>query len=260
MRKFYSKIVDYSKTIMTIFIVLAIVGTILQNFVGVNYDLKAYLPEESKSTVSLDLMTEEFLGGIPNARVMVNDVTVPEALEYKEQLKQCTGVSEVMWLDDAVNIYQPLEMADSEVVETYYKDGAALFTVTVDEDLKIEAVDAMREVIGDENAMTGDAVSTALATTSTVTEVTFVSIFAVLVVLLVLLITTTSWVEPLIVLAGLGVAIMINNGLNLVIVQPFNIILVKTYVESIPKSLQEAAEMDGAGLMKIFTQIILPTC
>lgn len=216
MRKFYSKIVDYSKTIMTIFIVLAIVGAILQNFVGVNYDLKAYLPEESKSTVSLDLMTEEFSGGIPNARVMVNDVTVPEALEYKEQLKQCTGVSEVMWLDDAVNIYQPLEMADSEVVETYYKDGAALFTVTVDEDLKIEAVDAMREVIGDENAMTGDAVSTALAITSTVTEVTFVSIFAVLVVLLVLLITTTSWVEPLIVLAGLGIAIMINNGLNLV--------------------------------------------
>ena len=29
------------------------------------------------------------------------------------------------------------------------------------------------------------------------------------------------------------------------IVQPFNIILVKTYVESLPKSLQEAAELDG---------------
>lgn len=44
-----------------------------------------------------------------------------------------------------------------------------------------------------------------------------------------------------------------------VIVQPFNIILVKTYVESIPKSLQEAAEIDGAGLMTIFGKIILPT-
>ncbi len=44
-----------------------------------------------------------------------------------------------------------------------------------------------------------------------------------------------------------------------VIVQPFNIILVKTYVESIPKSLQEAAEIDGAGLMTIFRKIILPT-
>lgn len=44
------------------------------------------------------------------------------------------------------------------------------------------------------------------------------------------------------------------------IVQPFNIILVKTYIESIPKSLQEAAEVDGAGVLKVFWRIILPTC
>ncbi len=45
-----------------------------------------------------------------------------------------------------------------------------------------------------------------------------------------------------------------------VIVQPFNIILVKTFIESIPKSLQEAAEIDGAGFIRIFYKIILPTC
>ena len=44
------------------------------------------------------------------------------------------------------------------------------------------------------------------------------------------------------------------------IIQPFNIILVKTYVESLPKALQEAAEIDGAGIFKIFYKIILPTC
>lgn len=42
------------------------------------------------------------------------------------------------------------------------------------------------------------------------------------------------------------------------IVQPFNIILVKTYVESLPKSLQEAAELDGAGVIRIFFSIIFP--
>lgn len=42
------------------------------------------------------------------------------------------------------------------------------------------------------------------------------------------------------------------------IVQPFNIILVKTFVESIPASLQEAAEMDGAGTLTIFWKIVLP--
>lgn len=43
------------------------------------------------------------------------------------------------------------------------------------------------------------------------------------------------------------------------IVQPFNIIMVKTYVESIPRSLQEAAEIDGAGVLTVFFKVILPT-
>lgn len=42
------------------------------------------------------------------------------------------------------------------------------------------------------------------------------------------------------------------------IVQPFNIILVKTYMESIPSALQEAAEMDGARILTVFWKIILP--
>jgi multiple sugar transport system permease protein/putative aldouronate transport system permease protein len=44
------------------------------------------------------------------------------------------------------------------------------------------------------------------------------------------------------------------------IVAPFNIILVKTFIESIPRSLQEAAEIDGAGIVTIFWKIILPSC
>ena len=43
-------------------------------------------------------------------------------------------------------------------------------------------------------------------------------------------------------------------------VQPFNIIMAKTYVESIPPALQEAAEIDGAGTMTVFAKVILPTC
>lgn len=42
------------------------------------------------------------------------------------------------------------------------------------------------------------------------------------------------------------------------IVQPFNIILVKTYMESISPALQEAAEIDGASVMKVFMKIMLP--
>lgn len=215
MRKIYMRVVNNPGKIILLFSVLAVICFFLKDFVAVNYDMKDYLPEESHSTVSIDKMHEEFDGGIPNARVMVKNVTVPEALEYKEKLKACEGVEEVMWLDDSVNIYQPLALADQDAVETFYKDDNALFIVTIAENQRIEAVNAIRDVIGEENAMTGDAVSTAIATTGTVSEISKITIFGVLVVFIVLLITTTSWIEPFIVLLGLGVSIMINNGTNL---------------------------------------------
>lgn len=81
-------------------------------FVSVNYDMNDYLPESSPSTVALDLMDEEFDGGVPNARVMVANVTIPEALAYKEQIEAVDGVTDVTWLDDAVSVNEPLEIQD----------------------------------------------------------------------------------------------------------------------------------------------------
>ena len=43
-----------------------------------------------------------------------------------------------------------------------------------------------------------------------------------------------------------------------VAVQPFYIVLCKTFVESIPKELEEAAVIDGAGTLQIFFRIIIP--
>lgn len=43
-----------------------------------------------------------------------------------------------------------------------------------------------------------------------------------------------------------------------VAVNPFYIILCKTFVESVPRELQDAAEIDGAGTMRVFFQIIIP--
>jgi putative aldouronate transport system permease protein len=43
-----------------------------------------------------------------------------------------------------------------------------------------------------------------------------------------------------------------------VVVQPFYIVLCKTFVESTPKELQEAAEIDGAGTLIIFFKVMIP--
>ena len=44
------------------------------------------------------------------------------------------------------------------------------------------------------------------------------------------------------------------------LVAPFNVILAKTYIESLPIELEESAFIDGAGRFKIFMKIIWPLC
>ncbi len=214
--KFYQCILRHPKRILVLFSLAAIIGLFLKPLIAVNYNIVDYLPRESSSTISLDLMKEEFTEGIPNARVMIYQVTVPQALAYKEQLEQCEGVTEVLWLDDAADIYQPLESMDQDVLDSYYKNNHALYTVTIAEDQIIPATEAIRDVIGEDNVMTGDAVSTALATTSTVNEIKLITAFAILFVFLVLILTTASWLEPVLILVGLGIAIAINSGSNLI--------------------------------------------
>ena len=42
------------------------------------------------------------------------------------------------------------------------------------------------------------------------------------------------------------------------VISPFNIILTKTFVESVPKELQEAAKIDGAGVLTTFVRVMIP--
>lgn len=216
MKKFYDGVIKMRVILIILFLIAAGICGYCRQFISVNYDMNSYLPEDAPSTVAMDVMQEEFDGAIPNARVMIKNVSQQEALKYKEKLKAVDGVSSVMWLDDSMPYNMPLSMYSKKLVHTYYKDKNALFTVTIDEDKINSAVPAIRKVIGDDNAMTGSAVSTAVATASTVTEVQKIAIIAVAFLLVVLFITTTSWVEPFVVLSGLGVAILINAGSNLI--------------------------------------------
>ena len=216
MQHFYRATTRHPKTMVALFVLLAAFCALCQPLIAVNYDMNDYLPPETASTVALDAMDAEYDGGVPNARVMVRNVTIPEAMAYKQALEKIDGVTSVVWLDDAASVEQPLETLDQDTVSGYYQDGAALFSVTIAEDQRIEAVDAIRKLIGDDNAMSGSAVSTAVATTSTVSQIRIISIAAVAFVLLVLILTTTSWLEPLVVLGSLGVAILINSGSNLI--------------------------------------------
>ena len=71
------------KPLCCFFIVLAALCALCKPLIAVNYDMNDYLPPDTASTLALDAMNAEYDGGVPNARVMVKNVTIPEALAYK---------------------------------------------------------------------------------------------------------------------------------------------------------------------------------
>ena len=213
---FFAAVVRRRRRVLAIYAAATVLCALLSLFVSVNYDINDYLPPASPSTVAIEVMEDAFGGGIPNVRAMVRDVTVPEALAYKQQIERIEGVTSVTWLDDAAEVTVPLEMQDPATVETYYKDGAALFTITVADDLRAEAVAAIDDLLGEAGALTGSAVSTAAATNSTVVEVAKIAAVAVLYVFFILGLTTASWAEPVLIMLGMAAAILINNGTNLI--------------------------------------------
>ena len=203
--------------IITVFVVLAVICAGLSTLVGVNYNFADYLPDDAPSTKALNIMEEEYSQPIPNMRVVIYDVTIPEALDYKEKIENAEGVKEVTWLDDSIDIYQPLELADQDTIDTWYKNSDALFSVTVssNEDEKAAAVEAIREIIGDNNAMSGTAVTDVLSPVHTSQEIQKIILIALPIIFVILLLTTTSWFEPILFMVTIGVAIMLNRGTNL---------------------------------------------
>ena len=215
MNHYTNFILKHRKLIITAFLIATVICAGLSTMVGVNYQFADYLPDDAPSTTALDTMEEEYDQPIPNMRVVVYDMTIPEALDYKEKISQATGVKEVTWLDDAVDIYQPLKLADTDTIESWYKNNDALFSVTVSSE-ESEKTAAVREIIGEDNAMSGSAVTDVLSPIHTSAEIQKIMLISLPIIFVILLLTTTSWFEPVLFMITIGVAIMLNRGTNLI--------------------------------------------
>ncbi|WP_083547404.1 efflux RND transporter permease subunit [Virgibacillus halodenitrificans] len=200
-----------------------------------------YLPEDAPSTEAMDVMEQEFDGAVPNTCVMINNVSIQEALAYKEQLAAIDGVSDVTWLDDAIDIKTPIEMADEDTVESYYKDSNALFSFSIREGDEVAVTDKIYDLIGeDNNAMAGEALNTATQQTMAFTETMYAAALLIPIIIIILVISTSSWVEPLFFLTAIGVSVLINLGTNIFLGE------ISFVTQSVAPILQLAVSLDYA--------------
>ncbi|WP_421383204.1 efflux RND transporter permease subunit [Bacillus salacetis] len=235
-----SRIIKHKKAVLIAFVLITVLSTAAQFFVSVNYNMVDYLPEDAQSTQAMDIMEEEFTGDVPDTRVMVTGVTIQEALDYKKQIEDIDGVSSVMWLDDMVDLKKPLEIADEETVENYYKDKNALFSISVESGEEVEVTDAVYEIIGEDGAIAGEAINTASSQKMAGSESMYAAMLLVPIIILILVVSTTSWIEPLFFLTAIGVSVLINLGTNIFIGE------VSFVTQSVAPILQLAVSLDYA--------------
>src|SRR5699024_10225931 len=116
-------------------------------------------------------------------------------------------------LHDALPI--SLEVADEDTVETYYKDHNALFTMSIDEGKEVSATEEIYDVIGEDGALTGDALDTAISQEMTGKESFNAAAILIPIVILILVLSTRSWFEPVLFLTAIGISVIINLGTNI---------------------------------------------
>lgn len=208
------------RLILFLFMIGAIIGVFLSGLVDINYKLIDYLPQEAPSTQGLELMQQEFGSRLPNARVMLEDVSIQDALAIKAQLEAIEGVSQVLWLDDVIGLSTltsvPLEFLDPAMIEPYYRNETALISLTIKAGQEKETAAEIYAIIGSTNAADGEAFSAAETQSMSVSEVVNAMMILVPLIIVILLLSTMSWIEPLFFLLSIGLAILLNMGTNVI--------------------------------------------
>lgn len=210
--------VRHTKTIITVFVLLTVICSVMALGVQINLDNTDYLPASSNAKQAVTQLTSDF-GMRGSAVLMIHELDPVKVMTLKKALLEIPQVQEVVWLDGMVNLETPPSFWESRIVNSFYKAGYArmniLFSDINDSIETQKGVDAVQAVAGKDAFLAGPAVTSQHMVTRINNEVPIYSAVAVVLIVIILFLSTTSWLEPLLFLISIGASILINMGLNL---------------------------------------------
>lgn len=218
--KLFRATLDHRKGVFAIALVLCVLCALCIPFVKVNYEFADYLPEDSPSTRSLQVLEDSFGGNLPNGYIYAQGISLMQAEALADDLEALDGLSDVLWLGDVVDTARPLETYDADIINAWKSDEGYLYQVTFDSTKAVATLDEVEQVAQEDGAsdvaMSGDAVNTAVAQGSSDIEIQIILIMAVAVILGLLLLTSEAWFEPVLFLSVIGISIVYNLGTNII--------------------------------------------
>jgi predicted RND superfamily exporter protein len=193
-------IVDRRNLFFLIFGILLIFSVVSMNWVGVENELSAYLPDTTETSRGLDLMDEQFIT-YGTAKVMVTNITY----------------------DDADKIYEELDALDTIILldfdnsKDHYNNFSALYDITFaypeDDDRALEALSDVEDKLSDYDIYVSTSMGDASAE-SLAEEMKVISVLVAIVVVSVLLFTSETWAEVPVLLITFCSAALITKGTN----------------------------------------------
>ena len=225
LRKITDGIVKHHKAVLAVMVILALGSAFLATKVNINKDLTKYMPESSETSQGLNIMYSEYeeVLALP-LTVMVEDLNAEERATEREYLANLEGVKSLTFEEN----------------EEYVRDNQTRFELTVKG--KADGENAKRvydEVkkhysdLGKNLKLRGE-----VAMMNTPPLALWVVGIAVLSALVILIIMSESYVEPVLYLASIGLAVMLNMGTNAFLPS------VSQVTNSITAVLQLALSMD----------------
>lgn len=186
-----------------------------------NYDLTIYLPDDSGTKQGLEIIKDEF-SEESSIQILVMDVTSTQLIPLMDSIGSVSLVKNVIWLDDYVDLSSvPIEYIDQETLAPFYQDGDALITIIFDADPYDTTLETSINSIKDQLSnyeihLRGDVLSNIQARTVAKGEVVKIMYLIIPIIIIILLLASHAWVEPILVLIVLGIAVLFNiftNGL-----------------------------------------------
>ena len=233
MKRFISFLTKRPIVVMVTVFVIALLALFLMPLSKINYDMRAYIPKDAAMQESLRAMEAEF-GLFGQADLVLFDVSVDEVLLLKGNMALIEGVETIVWLDtfieqeelimlnqEALALGIDLATLDIPGLNQFYKNGNALlqvlFTQSDQHPLTYQAIENLRSyltIIRADYAMAGSAVNTYFTQSLTQQETYRSTLLVIPIILLVLFLFTLSYIEPIVYLVVVGLAILINVGTN----------------------------------------------
>lgn len=222
MKKISDFIVNHCYVVLLVFIGFTILSFFAFDKVKINYDMANYLPSSSETRKGMDIMEEEFEEEGGTLHLLFDSLTEKEKQSTLTYLESLDGVEEVLY----------------ENTEDYNKDGYTLFTLTLESDADSkEATNIYKKIedhFDEELVETSGSVSDRNRTILPF----YVIAIAVFSAFIILEIMSESYLEPVLFLLVILMAVALNKGTNLIFPS------VSHVTESIASILQMALSMD----------------